>query len=333
MAIRFKVLGGAGQDNALWVEVDSGQGIRRLLFDCGEGCLSSLAFADVQSTDHLFFSHFHMDHVSGFDSFFRANFNREDRANRIWGPPGSGRILQHRFQSYLWNLHEGLNAVWRVSDIGETDIRTWRYELPDAFETAHEEAAVVRDGALVLDEDDFIVEAMTMDHRTPSMAYRVTEKTRWNIDPTALAALGLRPGPWLKALKDPVELPDEVMVEGRPAGELREKLLVPTPGDSIAYLTDFLMDEAAAARLEPWLAGCKTVVCESQYRAADLELALKNYHMTAVQGAAVARRAGVEDLVLIHVSSRYTREEWMTLLDEARDVFPGARFAEGWGMG
>ena len=88
MAIRFKVLGGAGQDNALWVEVDSGQGIRRLLFDCGEGCLSGLAFADVQATDHLFFSHFHMDHVSGFDSFFRANFNREDRANRIWGPPG-----------------------------------------------------------------------------------------------------------------------------------------------------------------------------------------------------------------------------------------------------
>ena len=130
----------------------------------------------------------------------------------------------------------------------------------------------------------------------------------------------------MKALKDPVELADDAIVEGRPAGELREKLLVPTPGDSIAYLTDFLMDEAAAERLEPWLAGCKAVVCESQYRAADLELALKNFHMTSVQGAAVAKRAGVEDLVLIHVSSRYTREEWMALLEEARAVFPGARF-------
>ena len=331
MAIRFKVLGAAGRDNALWVEVDSGRGIRRLLFDCGEGCLSGLALAEVQATDHLFFSHFHMDHVAGFDSFFRTNFNREDRANRIWGPPGSGRILQHRFQSYLWNLHEGLSAVWRVSDIGETDIKTWRYELPDAFETAHEEASELRDGALVLDEDDFTVEAMTMDHRTPCMAYRVTEKTRWNIDPAALAAMGLKPGAWLKALKDPEELPDEVLVEGRPAGELREKLLVPTPGDSIAYLTDFLMDEPAAERLAGWLAGCRTMVCESQYRAADLELAERNYHMTSVQGAALAERIGADDLVLIHVSSRYTWDEWTGLLEEARAVFPRARFAERWG--
>jgi ribonuclease Z len=41
----------------------------------------------------------------------------------------------------------------------------------------------------------------------------------------------------------------------------------------------------------------------------------------------------VEELVLIHVSSRYTREEWAALLEEAREVFPGARFPEGWGMG
>jgi ribonuclease Z len=333
MAIRIRVLGGAGQDNALFVEVESGQSIRRLLFDCGEGCLSALSFAEVQAIDHLFFSHFHMDHVAGFDGYFRTNFDRDSRPNRIWGPPGSGRILQHRFQSYLWNLHEGLNATWRVSDIEETEVRTWRYELPDAFATAHEEAAVVRDGALVLDEEDFTVEALTMDHRTPCMAYRVTEKTRWNIDPAGLAELGLRPGPWLKALKDPLELPDEAMVEGWRAGELREKLLVPTPGDSVAYLTDFLMDEAAAERLGAWLAGCGTVVCESQYRAADLELALKNYHMTAVQGAAVAKRAEVEELVLIHVSSRYTRDEWAALLEDARGVFPGARFPEGWGMG
>lgn len=331
MAIRFKVLGAAGRDNALWVEVDSGRSIRRLLFDCGEGCLAGLAQAEVQVIDHLFFSHYHMDHVAGFDAFFRTNFDREGRPNRIWGPPGSGRILQHRFQSYLWNLHEGLNATWRVSDIEEDEVRTWRYELPEAFEVAHEEAAVSRDGALVLDEEDFTVEALTMDHRTPSMAYRVTEKTRWNIDPAALEALAIRPGAWLKSLKDPRELPDDAMVEGRPAGELREKLLVPTPGDSVAYLTDFLMDDAAAELLEAWLAGCKTVVCESQYRAADLELALKNYHMTSVQGAAVAKRTGVEELVLIHVSSRYTWDEWAALLEEARAVFPGARFPDGWG--
>jgi ribonuclease Z len=331
MAIRFKVLGSAGRDNALHVEVDSGQAIHRLLFDCGEGCLAGLAQAEVQAIDHLFFSHYHMDHVAGFDGYFRTNFDREGRSNRIWGPPGSGRILQHRFQSYLWNLHEGLNATWRVSDIEPEEVRTWRYELPEAFEVGHDEAAVVRDGALVLDEDDFTVEALTMDHRTPCMAYRVTEKTRWNIDPAGIAALGLRPGAWLKELKDPALLPDEAVLHGWRAGELREKLLVPTPGDSVAYLTDFLMDDEALERLSGWLAGCGALVCESQYRAADLDLALRNYHMTAVQGAALAARIGADDLVLIHVSARYTRDEWAGLLEEARSVFPAARFPEGWG--
>lgn len=330
MAIRFRVLGAAGRDNALHVEIDSGHAVRRLLFDCGEGCLSALTAADVQLIDYVFFSHFHMDHVAGFDGFFRMNFAREGEQNRIWGPPGTGKILHHRFRSYLWNLHENLGATWRVSDIGELAIKTWRYELPEAFETAHEEAAVVRDGLVIWDDEDFIVEAMALDHLTVSMAYKVTEKTRWNIDPQRLAELGLKPGPWLKSLKDPVALPDDAVVEGRRAGELRADLLVQTPGVSVAYLTDFFLDEAAAERLVRWLAGCRHVVCESQYRAADLELAQKNYHMTSVQVAALARDARVEDLVLFHVSSRYVAEERAALLEEARGVFPAARFPDGW---
>lgn len=332
MAIRFRVLGNAGDDNALFVEVDSGQSIHRLLFDCGERCLSGLAFAEVQAIDHLFFSHFHMDHVAGFDGFFRANFGRDTRVNRIWGPPGTGRIMHHRFQSYLWNLHEDLNGSWHVTDIAEDDLATWRYELAEAFEFAHEEIAAPREGHLVLDAEDFTVEAMAMDHRTISMAYKVTEKTRWNVDSSRFAGLGLKPGPWLKSFKDPLAMPDDTIIGGKPAGDLREALLVATPGDSVAYLSDFLMDESTANRLADWLSGCSSIVCESQYRAADRELALKNYHMTAIEGASLAARIGAKDLVLFHISNRYTREEWAALLEEARAVFPAARFPAGWGM-
>ncbi|WP_193211040.1 MBL fold metallo-hydrolase [Luteolibacter marinus] len=333
MAIRFRVLGGAGRDNALFVEVDSGQGIQRLLFDCGEGCLQELETHEVQSIDHLFFSHFHMDHVAGFDGFFRANFNRESRENHLWGPPGSARILQHRFRSYLWNLHENLGAVWHVSDIGETGVRTWRYLLPEAFEIAHEEPALVRGGRLVLEHEDYTVEAMAMDHGTPSMAYKVTETTRWNIDSGRLAAMGLNPGPWLKRLKDPDAMPDDERIGEFRADELRDALMVATPGESVAYLTDFLMDEGWIEQLAEWLGGCESVVCESQYRAADIDLARKNFHMTSVQGAALAKWIGARDLVLFHVSSRYLREDWRALLAEAREVFPATRFPDGWGIG
>jgi ribonuclease Z len=83
MSLSFQVLGDAGRDNALLVSVDSGQAVSRLLFDCGDGCLWHLPFGDVQTIDHLCFSHQHMDHVGGFDTFFRCTFNRTTKENHI----------------------------------------------------------------------------------------------------------------------------------------------------------------------------------------------------------------------------------------------------------
>jgi ribonuclease Z len=125
-----------------------------------------------------------------------------------------------------------------------------------------------------------------------------------------------------------------VVVEGTPrrVRELQEALLVITPGDSVAYLTDFLLDEAAVERLADALKGVGTVVCESQYRHADLELACRNYHMTATQVASLAARAGVGRLVLFHISDRYQPEEWPELLAEARSVFPATTFPNHWAM-
>src|SRR5262249_12945195 len=112
--------------------------------------------------------------------------------------------------------------------------------------------------------------------------------------------------------------------------ELQDTLLVVTPGDSVAYLTDFVLDEAAVERLSDALKGVGAVVCESQYRHADLELARRNRHMTATQVAHLASRAGVGRLVLFHLSDRYPREGWPDLLAEARTVFPATDFPDHW---
>ena len=86
MTIKANVLGAPGRDNSVYVEVDSGQSITRLLFDCGYGCIDSLAVSDIQSIDAVFFSHFHMDHISGFDALFRHNYNRDDQPFLCIGP-------------------------------------------------------------------------------------------------------------------------------------------------------------------------------------------------------------------------------------------------------
>lgn len=334
MSIAYQILGAPGHDNALFIRVDSGQTIERLLFDCGEGCPGALAFAETQEIDDLFFSHLHMDHVSGFDSFFRCVFNRVSKPNRIWGPPDTTRIIHHRLQGFLWNLHEQLESIWHVTDILPQELRTSRMIAREAF--AHRYPEEVRPYDSVIHEGAaYTIEARTMDHHTPSMAYLIRERPRWNVDVPRLAGLGLRPGPWMKALKDPAlgsEATINIDGKSHSLDTLRQTLLVSTPGDSIAYLTDFLLDEAAIDSLSDWLRDCRTLVCEAQYRHADLELARKHCHMTTALTAELARRSAVGELVLFHLSSRYEPPVWNEMLTEARMIFPKTRFSDSWAV-
>ncbi len=334
MSITYEVLGGPARDNALLVRIDSGQGIERLLFDCGEGCLDGISFGELQQIGRLFFSHLHMDHVAGFDSFFRANYGREKSANEIWGPPETSRIVQHRFQGFLWNLHAEMTGTWRVVDIEAERLTTTRFELREAFAVARMEETRVR-AAVIVDEPNYTIEALTMDHRTPTIAYVVREKPRRNFEPERIAALGLKPGPWMKRVKDETASATETVRIGdatHTLGSLREKLVVETLGDSIAYLTDFLLDEPAIGPLAAKLAGIGTIVCEAQYRHADHELARKNFHMTTTWSAELARQANAERLVLFHLSDRYQAAEWKEMLAEARHRFAATTFPAGWGI-
>jgi ribonuclease Z len=331
MTIRVQVLGQPGQDNAMLVHIDSGQGIDRLLFDCGEDCLREQPLAEIQAIDHLCFSHLHMDHVAGFDSFFRANFNRDSKPNHIWGPPSTTAILQGRLRGYMWNLYENDSGTWFVHDVAEQEVHTSRFEMREAFDVCHDEGCRPFTG-LLLEQASYSIETLHMDHRTPSLAYIVREAPRHNIDLSRLQTLGLRSGPWLRQLKQPEPGQTHLDIAGQQyaLAELRQALLVTTPGDAVAYLTDFRLDEAAMQRLVPALRGCSTVVCECQYRREDQELARRNYHMTTTQVGELAHRADVGELILFHLSQRYTAEQWRAMLTETQMVFPRARFPASW---
>jgi len=332
MSLSFQVLGNAGRDNALLVTVDSGQAVSKLLFDCGDGCLWQLAFGEVQTIDHLFFSHLHMDHIGGFDTFFRCTFNRTAKENHVWGPPQTAATLQHRFRGFIWNLVGDQQATWRVHDLHADRVETHRFELAEAFARGHADGERPYDRTF-LAGPGYTVEALLMDHGTPSVAYVVRETPRVNIDTGKLTQLGLHPGPWLQKVRGPRAGEGETVVVGsdvRSVRELQELLLVETAGDSVAYLTDLLLDDAAMDRLGVALRGVGTIVCESQYRHADVELARRNYHMTATQVATLAKRVGVGRLVLFHLSDRYQPDEWQAMLAEARAVFPATSVPEHW---
>jgi ribonuclease Z len=332
MSIEYSVLGLPGRDNALYVRLSTGQSMHRFLFDCGQGCLDTLGRAEIQAIDHVLFSHFHIDHISGFDAFFRATYFRTLHHNVVWGPPEATEVMHARFRGFTWNLQEGMEVHWHIHAIHPDRIERTYADLGDGFTRLHVNKALPFNGIL-LDEPAFVIEAIHLDHGIPTIGYILREKPHVNVDPVALAGLGLEPGPWLQAIKRPpaaYEPPVEVGGRSFRPEDLRKELLRETPGDSIAYLTDFLLTEETRKNLTSKLQGCATLICESTYRRDDIGRAERNLHLTSSQAAELAREAAVGRLVLMHVSDRYTKEEWLALLSEAREIFPNAVFPEHW---
>src|SRR5262245_59626702 len=325
MPLSFQVLGQPGRDNALFVKLDTGQAQARLLFDCGDGCPHQLSSTDLREVDHLCFSHLHMDNVAGFDLFFRVNFDRTAKDNRIWVPHGSGEVIHHRLRGFMWNLvDEKQEGEWFVSEIAPDAVRTSKYLAREGFRTAHAQPERPCRDRTIIDSDGFTVEALLLDHGTPSVGYVVREAARVNVNTEKLAAKGFKPGPWVKRLRGPVAAAGEtVAVNGveHPLGALQAELLVTTPGDSIAYLTDFRMTPATSDELAEALRGVNTVVCESQYRAADVDLAERVMHSTAEEVALMAAKAGIGRLILFHFSDRYDAVARREMLAEAHALF------------
>lgn len=330
MSIEVEVLGSPGRDNALWVRIDSGQRMHRILFDCGAGCLDALSYSEILQTDELLFSHFHMDHVAGFDNFFRCNFNRAEGQVSVWGPPGTIDILHHRFRGYWWNLVEGSPGQWVVREVTDHAINSSTFFTRDSFTNIHASSSMERVGPIVR-SDDFTIDAITLNHCGPTLGYVLREKSRVNISIVRLQELGLRPGPWMQMLKSDCEQP-EVEVQGvlHSLPALRHQLLSETPGGSVAYLTDFRLDEATAERLTEWLRPCDTLVCEAQYCDRDAALAERNYHTTVNQVAKLAAASGVGRLTLFHLSDRYTADQWSEMLEEARSIFADTSYPPHW---
>ncbi|MCP4149714.1 MAG: ribonuclease Z [bacterium] len=332
MSLSYNVLGQPGRDNSLFVKLDTGQEMTTMLFDCGDSCLNTISLKELQNIEHVFFSHFHMDHVAGFDTFFRCNYNRTNKQNHIWGPVETADIIQHRFQGYMWNLNEGVHATWYVHEYDGKTVRTFRFELHESFRHCHFEGEREGDEFLIAAKN-YTVQAVVMDHKTPCLAYVVREREKQNIDPVKMREKGLIPGPWIKTLKETgCGEQKEISINNTlySVDELKKELLISTKGESLAYLTDFLLDHGIIERLSKKLIPIDTIVCEGQYRHADADLAKRHYHMTTTLSAELAKKSQAQQMVLFHLSDRYEEEEWKEMLAEAVKIFPNTLFPEHW---
>jgi len=330
VTIESQVLGEPGRDNAVFLVADSGQEIFRCLFDCGYACLDSLSVAEIQSLDMVCFSHFHMDHIAGFDSMFRHSFNRSDKPLKIVGPEETIRVVHHRLRGYTWNLVNDAKGSVEVWEFGGDRIRKAVFSTSSGFESIVQEDSMAIEEGVLFRNDQLMIKGIELDHGCVSAGYVVKENEKQNIRVELLSNLGLRPGPWLNEVKN--QISGNITIDGKEfsISELRSSLVEVSPGESFAYLTDFRAVEKELERLANFVAGVDHLVCENNFGDSDGDLAVKSHHLTSSDVGRLAAMANIDRLTLFHISDRYTPGEWSEQLNQVQAIFPNTSFPETW---
>jgi ribonuclease Z len=313
-------------DPALYIEA----GGRGTLFDCGH--LLSLSEPRLHRTRDLFVSHAHMDHFFGFDWLVRT-FLGADRKIAVHGPEGIAARVAAKLDGYTWNIDMDFSFEAEVHEVSPDLARA----TASLFRCAHglERRWAVAErrlaGGVLLETERHRVIAAPVDHGTPALAFRYEQKKGVRVRDAALARLGLPRGAWLKRLKSavlagaPPETPIDADGRTLRLGDLAAEATEEVRGTVVAYVTDTRLGPAVRPGLLALAADADVLYCDAKFLEEDRAKADATGHLTARGAALLAREAGVRSLVLFHPSPKY-QGDYDRLLDEARSVFPAARF-------
>ena len=259
-----------------------------MLFDCGEGTQRQLIEAKISpmKITKIFISHFHGDHILGLGGLIQSlGFRGREKDLDIYGPKG---------------LHKIINAI---SSFG--------YFQKNYNLNIHE----IQDGT-VIETEDYVVECAKVEHNIPSYAYSIREKKKPLFLREKAEELGIPPGPLYGKLHngEEVEFEGRIIKPEQVLGEAKK-------GKKISYSGDTKPCEAMIRLARD----SDILIHESTYEAEDYQRAVDNAHSTSVEAAEIAREANVNELVLTHISTRYTSDE--NIKSEAQKVFKNTKVA------
>jgi ribonuclease Z len=295
---------------------------RALLFDLGD--LSKLPHRKLLRVSHVFVSHTHVDHFIGFDQLVRICLGRDKKVH-LYGPPGFVDQVWHRLAGYTWNLVGNYPTDFTVIAVEvHPDGRgvTAEFHCKEGFVPGNVRTEAFPDGVL-LDEQTFRVRSVFLDHRIPSLAFALEEKSHVNFMKNRLAELGLPVGPWLAELKQAVlreESADflvkvwwrdgEKLVERHiPLGELKLDIIRIVPGQKIVYVTDAVYSPENAGKIIALAQDADYLFIEATFLHEVEERAAERGHLTARQAGLLARAAGAGRAVPFHFSAKYSGRE------------------------
>ncbi|MFQ6093065.1 MAG: ribonuclease Z [bacterium] len=291
--MKFIVLGSGGTLPVLSRNLPS-FALRRegelLLFDCGEGTQLQLMRARLGfgPLKRICISHLHGDHVTGIPGLLMTlGQSCRQKELTIYGPPGIGRYLRATMENLALRLD---------------------------YEVAVEEV----EPGVVYEGSQYRIEAAPADHGSFTLAYAFVEGQRpGRFDVNKARELGVPEGPLYREL----QIGKDVRLSDGRTVRSHEVVGRPRPGRKVVYAID---TRPCSAVVE--LAKDADLLIHDSMFAEELRAeANERGHSTALQAAQVAAGAGVDRLILAHISPRY--EDVTELLAEAQSLFPRAAVA------
>jgi len=262
-----------------------------LMFDCGEGTQRQMMkYGTSFSLRDIFFTHMHADHMLGIIGLFRTlSLQGREEPMTLWGPPGSTDLLK------------------RAIAIGSE-----KEKFPVEYNEVTPETPIKR--------KDYSIVPFPIDHGgRAALGYSIVEDIRLGrFNPDLARELGIPEGPmWGKLHRgQAVTLEDGRVVDATSlVGPTRLGRRVVFTGDGRPSASTIVVAQNA-----------DVLIHEATFGDEEAARALETGHATAREAAGVAAAANVKQLILTHVSARYSMST-ADLVREAREVFPNTTVA------
>ncbi|HUW48986.1 MAG TPA: ribonuclease Z [Patescibacteria group bacterium] len=263
-----------------------------IMFDAGEGVQKQMVIAKTgfNKKMKILITHMHGDHVLGLPGLLQtmALLDRQ-KPICIYGPPGITQFLE---------------------DLRETVQFALTYPLE-----IHE----IEKPGIVCDDEEYVIRAVRSNHSIQGLVYALVEKPRpGRFYPEKAKALNIPEGIlWSKLQKgQKVKLPDDRIVKPK------DVMGPPRQGRKIVYTGD----TRPFGNLSKLAADADLLIHDSTLGDDLADRAKEDGHSTPSQAARTAKRAKVKQLVLTHISARYS--DPTVLLNQAKKTFKNTIIAE-----
>lgn len=262
-----------------------------MLFDCGEGTQRQILHTKVSpmKISKIFLTHYHGDHILGLPGLLQSmSLHGRESKLTIYGPYGLNDIKE------------------AICNLGYCAI-----EFPVEF--------VEIDSGIIIDSDEYFITAQRVKHNVPTLAYSIEEKKKPKFLREKAIELGVPVGPAFGRLHngEEIEVDGKIIKPEQVLGEPRKGIKITYSGDTVPCEEMIYLAQDSTL-----------LIHESTFIQKDASNAEEHAHSTSTDAAYIAKQSNSKELILTHISTRYSDDYEEIMLNEAREVFENTRLAE-----